>query len=128
MIFLYRNEQLRTVKRSVSPHMCCCFLLCLVCLLQGADKDDDSSDAEQINPLQLEFVDDPNFKVKVNYSYMAVQIPTDIYKGCEYDAELQRIYSRDLADFPFDSCWYVDQYGSKKFFPHFNFPFPSPTF
>uniref|UniRef100_A0A8C5HLJ3 VWFA domain-containing protein n=1 Tax=Gouania willdenowi TaxID=441366 RepID=A0A8C5HLJ3_GOUWI len=31
--------------------------------------------------LELEFVDDPNFKNKVNYSYSAVQIPTDIYKG-----------------------------------------------
>ncbi|XP_036388834.1 voltage-dependent calcium channel subunit alpha-2/delta-2a isoform X2 [Megalops cyprinoides] len=33
------------------------------------------------NTLKLEFVDDPNFKNKVNYSYTAVQIPTDIYKG-----------------------------------------------
>ncbi|KAM3878503.1 voltage-dependent calcium channel subunit alpha-2/delta-2a [Diretmus argenteus] len=31
--------------------------------------------------LELEFVDDPNFKNKVNYSSSAVQIPTDIYKG-----------------------------------------------
>uniref|UniRef100_A0A8C8HAS8 VWFA domain-containing protein n=1 Tax=Oncorhynchus tshawytscha TaxID=74940 RepID=A0A8C8HAS8_ONCTS len=31
--------------------------------------------------MKLEFVDDPNFKNKVNYSYSAVQIPTDIYKG-----------------------------------------------
>uniref|UniRef100_A0A8C4HRV1 VWFA domain-containing protein n=1 Tax=Dicentrarchus labrax TaxID=13489 RepID=A0A8C4HRV1_DICLA len=29
----------------------------------------------------LEFVYDPNFKNNVNYSYTAVQIPTDIYKG-----------------------------------------------
>ncbi|XP_038668123.1 voltage-dependent calcium channel subunit alpha-2/delta-2-like [Scyliorhinus canicula] len=50
----------------------------------GGDRDDENSDGEQMNPLKLEFVDDPNFKVKVNYSYMAVQIPTDIYKGCEY--------------------------------------------
>ena len=28
-------------------------------------------------------VEDSNFKNKVNYSYTAVQIPTDIYKGCE---------------------------------------------
>lgn len=33
--------------------------------------------------LRLDFIDDPNFKNKVNYSYTAVQIPTDIYKGCE---------------------------------------------
>ncbi|XP_062402206.1 voltage-dependent calcium channel subunit alpha-2/delta-2a [Sardina pilchardus] len=33
------------------------------------------------NSLKLDFVDDPNFKNKVNYSYTAVQIPTDIYKG-----------------------------------------------
>lgn len=31
--------------------------------------------------LELEFVDDANFKNKVNYSSSAVQIPTDIYKG-----------------------------------------------
>uniref|UniRef100_A0A3B3I5V1 Calcium channel, voltage-dependent, alpha 2/delta subunit 2a n=1 Tax=Oryzias latipes TaxID=8090 RepID=A0A3B3I5V1_ORYLA len=31
--------------------------------------------------LELEFVPDPNFKNKVNYSSSAVQIPTDIYKG-----------------------------------------------
>lgn len=31
--------------------------------------------------LKLEFVYDPNFKNNVNYSYSAVQIPTDIYKG-----------------------------------------------
>lgn len=33
--------------------------------------------------LRLDFIEDPNFKNKVNYSYTAVQIPTDIYKGCE---------------------------------------------
>ncbi|KAK5934123.1 hypothetical protein CgunFtcFv8_014544 [Champsocephalus gunnari] len=31
--------------------------------------------------MELEFVDDPNFKCQVNYSSSAVQIPTDIYKG-----------------------------------------------
>lgn len=36
---------------------------------------------ESSNSLELEFVDDPNFKNKVNYSSSAVQIPTDIYKG-----------------------------------------------
>uniref|UniRef100_A0A6Q2YL84 VWFA domain-containing protein n=1 Tax=Esox lucius TaxID=8010 RepID=A0A6Q2YL84_ESOLU len=34
-----------------------------------------------IPPLQVEFVYDPKFKNKVNYSFTAVQIPTDIYKG-----------------------------------------------
>lgn len=49
-----------------------------------------TEDGEEENPLEsstsleLEFVDDPNFKNKVNYSSSAVQIPTDIYKGCEY--------------------------------------------
>ncbi|KAM9758046.1 voltage-dependent calcium channel subunit alpha-2/delta-2a isoform 5-T5 [Menidia menidia] len=36
---------------------------------------------ETSTSLELEFVDDPNFKNKVNYSSSAVQIPTDIYKG-----------------------------------------------
>lgn len=49
-----------------------------------------AEDGEEENPLdsstslELEFVDDPNFKNKVNYSSSAVQIPTDIYKGCKY--------------------------------------------
>ncbi|XP_076616466.1 voltage-dependent calcium channel subunit alpha-2/delta-2a isoform X1 [Chaetodon auriga] len=48
---------------------------------------DYAEDGEEENPLEsstsleLEFVDDPNFKNKVNYSASAVQIPTDIYKG-----------------------------------------------
>ncbi|XP_069045633.1 voltage-dependent calcium channel subunit alpha-2/delta-2a isoform X2 [Lepisosteus oculatus] len=46
---------------------------------------EDSEGEENLlgNPysLKLEFVDDPNFKNRVNYSYTAVQIPTDIYKG-----------------------------------------------
>uniref|UniRef100_A0A8D0G7I2 Calcium voltage-gated channel auxiliary subunit alpha2delta 2 n=1 Tax=Sphenodon punctatus TaxID=8508 RepID=A0A8D0G7I2_SPHPU len=36
---------------------------------------------EKSNSLKLDFTDDVNFKTKVNYSYTAVQIPTDIYKG-----------------------------------------------
>ncbi|XP_072540979.1 voltage-dependent calcium channel subunit alpha-2/delta-2a isoform X2 [Salminus brasiliensis] len=49
-----------------------------------SDYSDDGDDENLLdNPysLPLEFVDDPNFKNKVNYSYTAVQIPTDIYKG-----------------------------------------------
>ncbi|XP_033482892.1 voltage-dependent calcium channel subunit alpha-2/delta-2a isoform X2 [Epinephelus lanceolatus] len=48
---------------------------------------DYAEDGEEENPLEsstsleLEFVDDPNFKNKVNFSSSAVQIPTDIYKG-----------------------------------------------
>ncbi|XP_040214650.1 voltage-dependent calcium channel subunit alpha-2/delta-2 isoform X2 [Rana temporaria] len=36
---------------------------------------------ETSHSLKLDFTDDLNFKAKVNYSYTAVQIPTDIYKG-----------------------------------------------
>ncbi|XP_064422498.1 voltage-dependent calcium channel subunit alpha-2/delta-2a [Latimeria chalumnae] len=43
--------------------------------------DGENGEKEKSNLLKLEFVDDPNFKLKVNYSYTAVQIPTDIYKG-----------------------------------------------
>uniref|UniRef100_A0A803TI23 Calcium voltage-gated channel auxiliary subunit alpha2delta 2 n=1 Tax=Anolis carolinensis TaxID=28377 RepID=A0A803TI23_ANOCA len=51
-----------------------------------ADTEYDDLDGEEIerdtsNSLKLEFTDDENFKTKVNYSYAAVQIPTDIYKG-----------------------------------------------
>lgn len=51
--------------------------------LQMEDGEEESL-LESSNSLELEFVDDPNFKNKVNYSSSAVQIPTDIYKGCEY--------------------------------------------
>ncbi|XP_067907451.1 voltage-dependent calcium channel subunit alpha-2/delta-2a isoform X3 [Heterodontus francisci] len=73
--------------------------------IKGGDRDDESSDGEQINPLQLEFVDDPNFKVKVNYSYMAVQIPTDIYKGStvilnelNWTAALEDVFKRNREE------------------------------
>ncbi|XP_047202759.1 voltage-dependent calcium channel subunit alpha-2/delta-2a isoform X1 [Girardinichthys multiradiatus] len=52
-----------------------------------ADSDYQTEDGEEetllesSSSLELEFVDDPNFKNKVNYSSSAVQIPTDIYKG-----------------------------------------------
>ncbi|XP_019360729.1 PREDICTED: voltage-dependent calcium channel subunit alpha-2/delta-2 isoform X2 [Gavialis gangeticus] len=42
---------------------------------------DGEYEKEKSNSLKLEFTEDPNFKTKVNYSYAAVQIPTDIYKG-----------------------------------------------
>uniref|UniRef100_A0A8C7A186 Calcium voltage-gated channel auxiliary subunit alpha2delta 2 n=1 Tax=Neovison vison TaxID=452646 RepID=A0A8C7A186_NEOVI len=46
--------------------------------------DPESEDVERgskVSTLRLDFVEDSNFKNKVNYSYTAVQIPTDIYKG-----------------------------------------------
>ncbi|XP_023699028.2 voltage-dependent calcium channel subunit alpha-2/delta-2-like isoform X1 [Paramormyrops kingsleyae] len=46
--------------------------------LQDSDGDGNSAHSSS---LKLEFVYDPNFKNNVNYSYTAVQIPTDIYKG-----------------------------------------------
>uniref|UniRef100_A0A8D2P3F8 Calcium voltage-gated channel auxiliary subunit alpha2delta 2 n=1 Tax=Zosterops lateralis melanops TaxID=1220523 RepID=A0A8D2P3F8_ZOSLA len=45
------------------------------------DPDGEEIEREKSNSLKLEFTDDDNFKTKVNYSYAAVQIPTDIYKG-----------------------------------------------
>uniref|UniRef100_A0A3Q0SS35 Calcium voltage-gated channel auxiliary subunit alpha2delta 2 n=1 Tax=Amphilophus citrinellus TaxID=61819 RepID=A0A3Q0SS35_AMPCI len=41
----------------------------------------DEIKVENPSHIKLEFVYDPNFKNNVNYSYTAVQIPTDIYKG-----------------------------------------------
>uniref|UniRef100_A0A8C7PRM6 Calcium channel, voltage-dependent, alpha 2/delta subunit 2a n=1 Tax=Oncorhynchus mykiss TaxID=8022 RepID=A0A8C7PRM6_ONCMY len=46
-----------------------------------SDEDGEENLMENPYSVKLEFVDDPNFKNKVNYSYSAVQIPTDIYKG-----------------------------------------------
>nr|XP_020854946.1 voltage-dependent calcium channel subunit alpha-2/delta-2 isoform X1 [Phascolarctos cinereus] len=45
------------------------------------DPEGEEFEREKPSTLQLDFVEDPNFKNKVNYSYTAVQIPTDIYKG-----------------------------------------------
>ncbi|XP_067361324.1 voltage-dependent calcium channel subunit alpha-2/delta-2-like isoform X6 [Channa argus] len=42
---------------------------------------DGEGELENPSHIKLEFVYDPNFKNNVNYSYTAVQIPTDIYKG-----------------------------------------------
>ncbi|EPQ07283.1 Voltage-dependent calcium channel subunit alpha-2/delta-2 [Myotis brandtii] len=44
---------------------------------------EDVEGGAKVSTLKLDFVEDANFKNKVNYSYTAVQIPTDIYKGCE---------------------------------------------
>uniref|UniRef100_A0A8C8C6X2 VWFA domain-containing protein n=1 Tax=Oncorhynchus tshawytscha TaxID=74940 RepID=A0A8C8C6X2_ONCTS len=49
--------------------------------MQTEDEDGEENLMENPYSVKLEFVDDPNFKNKVNYSYSAVQIPTDIYKG-----------------------------------------------
>uniref|UniRef100_A0AAY5KIS0 VWFA domain-containing protein n=1 Tax=Esox lucius TaxID=8010 RepID=A0AAY5KIS0_ESOLU len=58
------------------------------CILRRPSQINDRAQPEDVfrssNPysMKLEFVDDPNFpNKKVNYSYSAVQIPTDIYKG-----------------------------------------------
>uniref|UniRef100_A0A8D2LI87 Calcium voltage-gated channel auxiliary subunit alpha2delta 2 n=1 Tax=Varanus komodoensis TaxID=61221 RepID=A0A8D2LI87_VARKO len=45
------------------------------------DPEGEEIEREKSNSLKLDFTDDDNFKTKVNYSYAAVQIPTDIYKG-----------------------------------------------
>uniref|UniRef100_A0A3Q2PUK1 Calcium channel, voltage-dependent, alpha 2/delta subunit 2a n=1 Tax=Fundulus heteroclitus TaxID=8078 RepID=A0A3Q2PUK1_FUNHE len=47
----------------------------------GTEDGEEETPLETSSSLELEFVDDPNFKNKVNYSSSAVQIPTDIYKG-----------------------------------------------
>ncbi|XP_055773526.1 voltage-dependent calcium channel subunit alpha-2/delta-2-like isoform X4 [Salvelinus fontinalis] len=49
--------------------------------IKTEDGDGEENLMENPYSMKLEFVDDPNFKNKVNYSYSAVQIPTDIYKG-----------------------------------------------
>lgn len=63
-----------------------CFFLYICLSVQTEDGDGEENLMENPYSMKLEFVDDPNFKNKVNYSYSAVQIPTDIYKGCKYRA------------------------------------------
>ncbi|KAM4582396.1 voltage-dependent calcium channel subunit alpha-2/delta-2a isoform 3-T3 [Fundulus diaphanus] len=60
---------------------------------------------ETTTSLELEFVDDPNFKNKVNYSSSAVQIPTDIYKGSpvilnelNWTQALERVFIENRRD------------------------------
>jgi len=64
--------------------LCVCVLMFVCFFLLQPDDDNGENLLENLNSLSLEFVDDPIFKNKVNYTYTAVQIPTDIYKGCEY--------------------------------------------
>lgn len=51
--------------------------------LQDDPESEDVERGPKASTLRLDFIEDSNFKNKVNYSYTAVQIPTDIYKGCE---------------------------------------------
>uniref|UniRef100_A0AAX7VZ41 VWFA domain-containing protein n=1 Tax=Astatotilapia calliptera TaxID=8154 RepID=A0AAX7VZ41_ASTCA len=60
--------------------VCVCVCVCAHVCLQTEDGEEENP-LETSSSLELEFVDDPNFKNKVNYSSSAVQIPTDIYKG-----------------------------------------------
>lgn len=52
-------------------------------LLQDDPEVEDLERGSKVSTLKLDFVEDANFKNKVNYSSTAVQIPTDIYRGCE---------------------------------------------
>lgn len=62
--------------------VCVCLSACVCVCLQAEDGEEENP-LESSLSLELEFVDAPNFKNKVNYSSSAVQIPTDIYKGCK---------------------------------------------
>uniref|UniRef100_A0A7N9AMQ9 Calcium channel, voltage-dependent, alpha 2/delta subunit 2a n=1 Tax=Mastacembelus armatus TaxID=205130 RepID=A0A7N9AMQ9_9TELE len=55
--------------------------MCVSCVCLQTEDGEEENPLESSASLELEFVDDPNFKNKVNYSSSAVQIPTDIYKG-----------------------------------------------
>ncbi|XP_047440178.1 voltage-dependent calcium channel subunit alpha-2/delta-2a isoform X1 [Mugil cephalus] len=66
---------------------------------------EEESPLESSTSLELEFVDDPNFKNKVNYTYSAVQIPTDIYKGSpvilnelNWTQALERVFIENRRD------------------------------
>ena len=54
-----------------------------VCVFQQTEDGEEENPPESSTSMELEFVDDPNFKCQVNFTSSAVQIPTDIYKGCE---------------------------------------------
>lgn len=54
---------------------------------------DGEGEVENPSHIKLEFVYDPNFKNNVNYSYTAVQIPTDIYKGGKCSVYVVVVYA-----------------------------------
>ncbi|KAI4894418.1 hypothetical protein NFI96_030272 [Prochilodus magdalenae] len=72
-----------------------------------AELDYDGDEIEAQMSLKLEFVYDPNFKNNVNYSYTAVQIPTDIYKGApvilnelNWTQALERVFMENSREDP----------------------------
>ncbi|KAK3512490.1 hypothetical protein QTP70_014678 [Hemibagrus guttatus] len=72
-----------------------------------AEMDYDGEEMEPQMSLKLDFVYDPNFKNNVNYSYTAVQIPTDIYKGApvilnelNWTQALERVFMENSRDDP----------------------------
>uniref|UniRef100_A0A8C4TCA2 Calcium channel, voltage-dependent, alpha 2/delta subunit 2a n=1 Tax=Erpetoichthys calabaricus TaxID=27687 RepID=A0A8C4TCA2_ERPCA len=78
---------------------------------------------------QFYFVDDPNFKNKVNYSYTAVQIPTDIYKGStvilnelNWTAALEEVFIQNRNEDP-SLLWQVfgSATGVTRYYPGMKF-------
>ncbi|KAK1800051.1 hypothetical protein P4O66_006559, partial [Electrophorus voltai] len=72
-----------------------------------SELDYDGDEMEAQTSLKLEFVYDPNFKNNVNYSYTAVQIPTDIYKGApvilnelNWTQALERVFMENSREDP----------------------------
>ncbi|XP_068171783.1 voltage-dependent calcium channel subunit alpha-2/delta-2-like [Antennarius striatus] len=68
---------------------------------------DGEGEVENPSHIKLEFVYDPNFKNNVNYSYTAVQIPTDIYKGApvilnelNWTQALERVFMENSQEDP----------------------------
>lgn len=59
---------------------------------------DGEGEVENPSHIKLEFVYDPNFKNNVNYSYTAVQIPTDIYKGGMWNSSYLVYYGAAWKD------------------------------
>ncbi|XP_062852767.1 voltage-dependent calcium channel subunit alpha-2/delta-2a [Trichomycterus rosablanca] len=71
------------------------------------DDTDMENDKDTPKSIPLDFVDDPNFKNKVNYSHTAVQIPTDIFKGSltilnelNWTQDLDRIFINNSLEDP----------------------------
>lgn len=76
---------------------------------------DGEGEVENPSHIKLEFVYDPNFKNNVNYSYTAVQIPTDIYKGGKWISSCVLIIPTVASNYMTHECLFCVSFQLQSF-------------